>query len=89
MSAETMSESKYERIMSEKLEMINERRGSLVIRVFWLKLTNEVSLQLFDKEKMILYEDLIPNDKVMDAVEHPWVYMGHMINEQPDQSPDS
>ena len=63
-----------------KQELSVERRGSLIISVYWLKLTNEVSLQLLDLGTGELKENLIPNDRVRDAIDHPYTYIDRPIS---------
>ena len=68
-----VNQGEMDRVLSEKLELDEQRRNGLIIRVYWLRLTNEVSLQLTNDSEM--YETIIPNDRVTDAREHPYAYL--------------
>lgn len=59
----------------DKRQLIEERRDGMVICAWWLARTNTVSLQLINLGAGTIEEDIIPNDKVLDAVQHPFVYI--------------
>lgn len=61
-------------VEANRRELIEERRHGLLIRIYWLKLTNEVSMTLVEDDQQKGREFLIPNDSVMDAYEHPEAY---------------
>lgn len=64
-----------ERDLTNKRELIQERRNGLIINIYWLRLTNQVSLMLIDDQDNKAYEQIIPNDKVLDARDHPYSYL--------------
>lgn len=57
-------------IEANKKELIFERRHGLDIIIYWLKSTNQVSMQLVE-EGSKGREFMIPNDSVLDARDHP------------------
>lgn len=73
---------RIEEDLYNKRELTEDRRGGLVIRTFWLRLTNQVSLSLVNRGANQAYETIIPNDEVMQAIEHPYVYLarGGLLN---------
>lgn len=73
-SLETDRWTQLQEELENKFELIDERRNNLVIKVFWLRLTNEVTMLLHDMETAQSYEFPIPNDKVLDARDHPFYY---------------
>jgi hypothetical protein len=62
----------FEQTLANKRELINERRNGLVVIVYWLRSTNEISLQLVDEGKNETLEAIIPNDSVLEARDHPY-----------------
>lgn len=66
---------RVEEDLFNKRELTEDRRAGLVIRTFWLRLTNEVSLSLIDHATNQAYETIIPNDEVMQAIAHPYYYL--------------
>lgn len=62
--------------LDEPRELINDRRQNLVIQVHWLKMTNEIMMTLIDLDTLESNAFMVPNDKVMDAYNHPFIYAG-------------
>lgn len=60
-------------VQANKRELILERRHGLDIIIYWLKSTNQVSMQLLEGDSKGR-EFLIPNDLVLDARDHPEAY---------------
>lgn len=73
------SETKRDRIerqltvQANKKELIFERRHGMDIIIYWLRSTNQISMQLLEGESKGR-EFMVPNDSVMDAYEHPESY---------------
>lgn len=63
-----------EKDLANKRELLDGRRHGLSIKVYWLRLTDQVSMELTDENANSAREFLIPNDKVMDAYSHPEFY---------------
>lgn len=63
---------RVERDLYEKPEIHEERRDGLTIRVYWLRLLNEISMSLMYQRRT--REFGIPPDKVNDAIAHPEAY---------------
>lgn len=61
---------------ANKRELTEDRRHGLVIRTYWLKLTNEISLQLTDESNGEVLEAIVPNNRVLWSREHPYPALG-------------
>lgn len=57
-----------------KLELLDERRNGLLIRVYWLRLSNEISLVLIDEAANEAFETIVENENALDAAAHPYFY---------------
>lgn len=63
-------------------ELTEERRDHLVVRTFWLKLTNEIELELTDENSDEVHSLIIPHDKINEARTHPFVYLNNQVRLQ-------
>lgn len=61
---------------ANKRELTEDHRHNLIIRTFWLRVTNEVSLQLTDETDGQILESIIPNDRVLWSRDHPYPALG-------------
>jgi hypothetical protein len=66
----------------DRRELTEDRRDSLVIRTYWLRVTNGVVLSVVDERQDRVYpEVVIPPDKVLDARDHPFAYLDGTTDE--------
>ena len=61
--------------LANKRELINERRDGLNIIIYWLRKSNLVSIELIDECGNGAVEFIVPNDRVLEARDHPYPYM--------------
>ena len=56
-------------------ELICERRANLIISLHWLQITNEIQLELYDVGADTWERGIVPNDKVLEARDHPYTFL--------------
>jgi len=59
------------------IDLMERQANGLLVILYWLKTTNTICITTVDERTGEFHKSDIPNDKAMDAFEHPFAYIKH------------
>jgi hypothetical protein len=65
----------------DNIDLLHRRDSATEVFLMWHRTSNVLSIFLSDLTNNRGYNFVVPNDKGLDAFEHPWVYNGEPLGE--------